>query len=148
MVRKTARRGETTTLGTYRDDPLYPQIERAVAAILARGKTVAPVDVLVGMDLLAPGQLEEWRRGHVFYLETVINCNLTRLSRLLRVLRFHAHDLNLVRSVTTYMCRGRGGAKAAALHQDRRPQARAGLCSTLRVAGRGSVPPACARGGS
>jgi len=98
-------------LGKYRDDPLYPQIERAVAAILARGKTVAPVDVLVGMDLLAPEQLEEWRRGRVLYLERVINCNLTRLSRLLRVLRFHAHDLNLVPSVTVYVCPRKGAQK-------------------------------------
>jgi hypothetical protein len=27
-------------------------------------------------------------------LERVINCNLARLSRLLRILRFHDHDLN------------------------------------------------------
>ena len=54
---------------------------------------MAPVDVLVGMDLLRTEQLDNWRRGRVPYLERVINCNLTRLSRLLRILRFHAHDL-------------------------------------------------------
>jgi hypothetical protein len=37
------------------------------------------------------------------YLEKVILCNLTRLSRLLRILRFHAHDLKLVPTVTVYM---------------------------------------------
>jgi len=42
------------------------------------------------------------------YLEKVIRCNLTRLSRLLRILRFHAHDLNLVPSVTAYMRWGKG----------------------------------------
>ena len=42
------------------------------------------------------------------YLERVIHSNLTRLSRLLRVLRFHAHDLNLVPSVTAYMRWGKG----------------------------------------
>jgi hypothetical protein len=36
----------------------------------------------------------------VAYLEHVINCNLSRLSRLLRILRFHAHDLNLKPSLT------------------------------------------------
>jgi hypothetical protein len=69
---------------------------------------VAPVDVLVGMGLLAPEQLEAWRRGRVPYLERVIGGDLTRLSRLLRILRFHAHDLNLVPSVTAYRCRGKG----------------------------------------
>ena len=100
--------GATITAQTYRDDPLYPRIERAVAAILAKGNVVAPVDVLVGMDLLAWEKLEDWRRGRVPYLERVIKCNLTRLSRLLRILRFHAHDLNLVPSVTVYRRWGKG----------------------------------------
>ena len=42
------------------------------------------------------------------YLEQVIECNLTRLARLLRVLRFHAHDLNLVPAVTVYRQYGKG----------------------------------------
>jgi len=78
------------------------------AAALAEGKVVAPVDVLVGMGLLAPEKLQDWRLGRVPYLERVIACNLTRLSRLLRILRFHAHDLNLVPSVTAYMRWGKG----------------------------------------
>ena len=71
MMRK-ARRASTATVATYRDDPLYPRIERAVTGILARGKVVAPVDVLVDMGLLAPEKLEDWRRGRVRYLEAVI----------------------------------------------------------------------------
>ena len=93
----------TVSVDTYRDDRLYPRVVRAVARILAKGKVVAPVDVLVHMDLLSPGRLEDWRRGRVPYLEKVIQCNLTRLSRLLRILRFHAHDLKLVPTITPYM---------------------------------------------
>ena len=93
---------------TFREDPLYPKIVRVMAVILQSGKVVAPVDVLVGMDLLAPEHLKDWRFGRVPYLEKVINCNLTRLSRLLRILRFHAHDLNLVPSVTVYKRWGKG----------------------------------------
>lgn len=106
MTRKTGR--PTVSVTTSREDPLYPRIARAVAAILERGTVVAPVDVLVGMGLLAPDHLEDWRRGRVHYLEQVINCNLTRLSRLLRILRFHAHDLKLVPSVTVYTRWGKG----------------------------------------
>ena len=69
---------------------------------------MAPVDVLVQMDLLDPKRLEDWRRGRVPYLEKVIDCNLTRLSRLLRILRFHAHDLKLNPSATAYMRWGKG----------------------------------------
>jgi hypothetical protein len=60
------------------------------------------------MNLLEPKRLEDWRRGRVPYLEKAIDANLTRLSRLLRILRFHTHDLRLVPSVTAYMRRGKG----------------------------------------
>ena len=92
----------------FRSDPLFPRIERTVAAILAKGKVVAPVDVLVGMQLLEPEQLAAWRHGRVPYLERVIHANLTRLSRLLRILRLHAHDLNLKPSHTVYCRWGKG----------------------------------------
>lgn len=94
--------------GNFRSDPLFPRIERAVASILGRGQVVAPVDVLVAMQLLEPDHLMAWRRGQVPYLEKVIRCNLTRASRLLRILRFHAHDLNLVPSQTVYCRWGKG----------------------------------------
>lgn len=96
------------SIASFRDDPLYPRIERAVAARLAKGKVVMPVDVLVGMGLLAPDRLEDWRHRRIPHLEQVIDCNLTRLSRLLRILRFHAHDLKLVPSTTVYLCRRKG----------------------------------------
>ena len=92
----------------FHNDPMFRRIERVVAELLARGNVVAPVDVLVGMGLLRPEHLDNWRRGRVPYLERVINCNLTRLSRLLRILRFHAHDLNLKPSQTIYKRHGKG----------------------------------------
>lgn len=100
--------GGKPTLAGFREDPLYPRIVRAVEPLLQRGNVVAPVDVLIGMGLLTREQLEDWRRGRVPYLERVINCNLTRLGRLLRILRFHAHDLNLKPSPTVYMRWGKG----------------------------------------
>jgi hypothetical protein len=96
------------TVADYRQDALYPRIAHAVEGLLQRGKVVMPVDVLVGMDLLTREHLEDWRRGRVPYLERVIHCNLTRLGRLLRILRFHAHDLNLKPSWTAYMRWGKG----------------------------------------
>jgi len=93
---------------SYRSDSLYPRIVRAVQPLLARGGVVAPVDVLISMGLLAPAKLEDWRFGRVPYLEKVIDCNLTKLSRILGILRFHAHDLNLSPSTTAYMRWGKG----------------------------------------
>ncbi len=108
MKRKTTHSKSTVRIDAFRDDPLYPRIARAVEQILARGKVVAPVDVLVRMNLLAPERLEDWRHGRVPYLEKIIDCNLTRLSRLLWILRFHAHDLKLVPSITVYTHWGKG----------------------------------------
>jgi len=108
MRRKPKHSKPTVNVETYRDDPLYVRIVRAVEHILERGKVVAPVDVLLRMDLLAPERLEDWRRGEVPCLEKVIDCNLTRLSRLLRILRLHAHDLNLVPTIVVYSRWGKG----------------------------------------
>jgi hypothetical protein len=112
----------TVGVDAYREDPLYPRIVRAVEAILRRGKVVAPVDVLVGMGLLTPERLEDWRRGRVPYLERVVQCNLVRLSRLLRILRFHAHDLNLVPSLTIYMKWGKGPKRRLRFTKTREPK--------------------------
>jgi hypothetical protein len=91
------------SVASYRNDPLYPRIVCAVAVLLGKGKVVAPVDVLASMGLLAPEHLDGWRRGRIPYLEQAIDCNLARLSRPLRILRFHAHDLKLVPSETPYV---------------------------------------------
>lgn len=93
---------------TFRSDPLFPRIELAVATLLTEGKVVAPVEVLIRMGLLTPAKVEDWRRGRLPYLERAITCNFTRVSRLLRILRFHAHDLNLVPSVIVYTRWGKG----------------------------------------
>lgn len=104
----TQRRKQTVTVATFRSDPLFSRIERAVATLLKSSKVVTPIDVLVGMQLLTYDDVEDWRRGRIPYLERAINCNLTRLSRLLRILRFHVHDLNLVPSWTDYRRHGKG----------------------------------------
>jgi len=96
------------SVDSFRDDPMYPKIVRVVAAILARGKVVTPVDVIINMGWLSPTGLEDWRFGRVNYLERVIRCNLTRLSRFLRILGFHCHDLKLTASQTAYVKGGKG----------------------------------------
>jgi len=62
-------------ISSYRTDALSARVVRAVETLLARGKVVAPVDVLVEMGLLDRSQLEEWRLGRVPYLERVIHGN-------------------------------------------------------------------------
>lgn len=96
------------TLATYRESQMYPRIVRAVDEILASGKVVTPVDILVAIGILDRKRIEDWRRGRTPYLERVIEGNLMRLSSLLRILRYHAHDLKLKPSWTAYLHRGKG----------------------------------------
>jgi hypothetical protein len=96
------------TLTTYKTDRYYPGIVRAVDEILSKGRVVAPLDVFVRMTLLSSDDVKEWRFGRIPYLEKVIRCNLAKASRILRILRFHAHDLNLKPSHTVYVKWGKG----------------------------------------
>jgi hypothetical protein len=100
--------GVTPSLRLAKADPHYAAIVRAVNEILATTTVVAPVEVFVRMNLLSTDDLESWRQGRVPYLEKVIHCNLSKASRVLRILRFHAHDLNLEPSLTVYLRRVRG----------------------------------------
>jgi hypothetical protein len=56
---------------------LEERVVRAADDALARQQYVSPVDVLLGMGLLSPGQLLDWRRGRIDFLERVIQGNLT-----------------------------------------------------------------------
>lgn len=94
------------TVANYREFKEYPKIVAAVSRILARQRFVAPVELLVEMDLLPAADLERWKRGQIPVLERVIRCNLTKAGRILRLLRFHAHDLNLNPSLTVYQHKG------------------------------------------
>ena len=94
------------TVANYREFKEYPKIVAAVSRILARQCFFAPVELFVEMDLLPAADLERWRRGQIPVLERVIRCNLTKAGRILRLLRFHAHDLNLKPSITVYQHRG------------------------------------------
>lgn len=90
------------TLQNDRESKDYGKIVAAVGKILARQRFVSPVEVFVELQFLMPDDLQKWKRGQVPYLERVIRCNLSRAGRILRVLRFHAHDLNLKPSPTCY----------------------------------------------
>jgi len=96
------------TVDNYRDDKYYPKVVRAVSAILANGEVVTPLDVFIHLEQLSREDLESWRLGRVPYLEKVIRCNLSQAGRILRLLRMHAHDLNLRPSHTAYVKWGKG----------------------------------------
>ncbi len=111
MKSNDGRARASVTVLTFRSDPLYPRIALAVAHMLRTSKIVAPVDVLQQMGLLSREDLQAWRLGRLPYLERAIRCNLTRLGRLLRILRMHSHDLCLAPSMTPPFVRWGKGPK-------------------------------------
>ncbi len=96
------------TVNTYRKDKYYPRIVRAVGKILARADVVAPSDILIEMGNLSQKNYEAWRKGQVPYLERVFEGCLSKVNRILRIIGFHTHDLNMVPRQTAYHQWGNG----------------------------------------
>lgn len=96
------------TLNTYKKDKYYPRVVRAIARILAKSDEVAPVEVLMEMGNLTKPNYDAWRRGQVPYLERVFEGSLSKANRILRIIGFHVHDLNMVPKNSTYRKAGKG----------------------------------------
>ena len=90
------------TLTNYRHDRYYARIVKAAEDLLREKGFVAPIELFIRMDLLSPASVENWRRGRIPYLERAIQCNLSKANRILRILRMHAHDLDLKPVPTVY----------------------------------------------
>ena len=97
-----------TTTENYRKDRFYPKIVQVTSALLQEGDVLAPVDVLIRMGKLSVGDVTDWRFGRIPYLERAVHGNLSHCNRVLRILRMHAHDLNLAPSLTVYRKWGKG----------------------------------------
>lgn len=90
------------TVSTYRKDKLYPKVVRATAELLNESDEISPIAILMQIGNLEPQDHDAWRRGRVPYLERVFQGSLSKANRYLRIIGFHAHDLNMVPSQHTY----------------------------------------------
>lgn len=90
------------TVGTYRKDSLYPKVVRATAALLRESDEISTVALLMKIGNLIPVDHDAWRHGRVPYLERVFQGSLSKANRYLRIIGFHAHDLNMIPSQHTY----------------------------------------------
>lgn len=95
------------TLQTYRKDTLYPKVVRATAELLAESDEISPVGILLKVGNLTPKDHEAWCRGRIPYLERAFQGSLSKANRYLRIIGFHAHDLNMVPRQHTYRQRGK-----------------------------------------
>jgi hypothetical protein len=97
-----------TSLEKPRPDPLMPLVAEVVSEILAAGEVVAPLDVLLRLELVELAQVESWRSGGLPYLERGITVGLSRVARFLRLLAEHSLALGLKPVPGKYVRRGKG----------------------------------------
>ena len=95
------------TVDTYRMERLYPKVVRATARVLTESDEVSPVAILLKMGNLIATDHDAWRRGQVPYLERVFQGSLAKASRILRIIGFHMHDLNMVAFQREYRQKGK-----------------------------------------
>ena len=96
----------------YRTDKYYPRIVRAIAKVLSKSDVVAPIEVLIEMGNLSEKNHDAWKKGQIPYLERVFEGSLSKANRILRIIGFHAHDLNMVPRHTHYHQWGKGKKRA------------------------------------
>ena len=82
---------------------LKARVVSAAAAALETQGYVSAIDVLIGIDWLAPSHVKEWRAGTRPCLEAVVQANLSRLSEAMRLFRKWATERGLRPSETTYL---------------------------------------------
>jgi hypothetical protein len=90
------------TTENYRQDKIFPSVQKAVNDILQTGNVVTPIEVLLRTGRLSKKQVDDWRFGKIEYLERVMAGNLSQLGRLLRILAKHCQEKGLKPSTTVY----------------------------------------------
>ena len=88
------------TVKNYKNDKHYPRVVKAMNDELINFSFISSIDVMQRMDVLKKEHVEDFRSGRVAYLEKAIHCNLSKANRILRLTKFHAHDLNMKPSIT------------------------------------------------
>jgi len=90
------------TVRTYRKDTLYPKVVRATAELLKESDEISPVAILMKIGNLTHKDYDSWLHGRLPYLERAFQGSLSKANRYLRIIGFHAHDLNMIPNQHTY----------------------------------------------
>jgi hypothetical protein len=89
-------------------DPLAELVGQVVTQLLERGDVVAPLDVLLALEMLDEDLVAEWRRGDLPYLERGMTKGLARSARVLRLTREDALRRGLTPKAGKYVRSGKG----------------------------------------
>ena len=84
---------------------LESRVVATAEAALAERQVVTAIDVLLGIQWLQPGQIEDWRRGRLPYLEAAVAANLHKISAAMKLFRGWGQRRGLAPSETAYVSR-------------------------------------------
>lgn len=84
------------------NEELRKKVHAAMYEAIRDKGVAAPVDILMAIGVLRREDYENWRRGRVPYLEKVCQCNLSKLSSIMREMRMFAQKNKLKPSWTAY----------------------------------------------
>jgi hypothetical protein len=94
------------SVANYKKDNFYGSIVKAVKELLMEKNEISAVDLLKKMSMVDPVHCERWKKGQVPYFEKIVQCNLSKTNRILRVFRMHAHDLKMGSKIVKYSRKG------------------------------------------
>jgi hypothetical protein len=101
---------------------LEERVVRAAEAALADHSYVSPIDVLTGMGLLAPSNVEAWRKGLLNYLREMIQGSPEKVNRTLAIFQDWALKRGLQPQEVPYFARTIGPPKELRFTAEARPE--------------------------
>lgn len=94
-----------------RDDEIQKKVNGVMDSQIFHRGYAAPVEVLMGLNILEKKSYLDWRNGRVPYLEKVCHMNLSKLSKVMHAIRHYAYEHHLKPSYTVYKKYGKGNQK-------------------------------------
>ncbi|MBS0654165.1 MAG: hypothetical protein JSR46_00160 [Verrucomicrobia bacterium] len=86
---------------------LQQRVFQASEEALLQQNYVSPIDVFLGMKLLKPEQVLDWKKGKIPYLERVILGNLNKISFYMKCFRAWAKEKGLKPKFTGYISKSK-----------------------------------------
>ena len=90
-------------------EALESRVVRSAEAALAERKYVGALDVLSRMGLVAPVNVEAWRKGRIEFLDELIQGSVEKISRSIELFLEWARGKGLVAQLVRYVRRTRDG---------------------------------------
>ena len=69
---------------------------------LHRERSISPLDILIDLGFLHPAHLQEWKRGHIPFLEYVLEKDIHKISYVIKCFRRWAKERRLTPKETLY----------------------------------------------